>query len=80
MLQSPNEVVRIGAAQVLGAVGGAEEVPVLTAALEDESIWVAEHAARGLAQGGGRPVLQALAGSEAPRARLAREVLAEAGA
>ena len=80
MLHSPSEMVRIGAVQVLGTVGGVEDVPLLAAALEDESIWVAEHAARGLAQSTGRPLLQALASSETPRARLAREVLAEVGA
>lgn len=74
------ELVRIGAFQALGALAEEEDLPLLAKGIEDPSVWVAEHAARGLARGSGQRLLAVMASSDAPRARLAREALAEATA
>jgi hypothetical protein len=74
---SPVEIVRIGAVRALAALGEPADLPLLRQALDDPSIWVAEHAARGLARGPGRALLAAMAESGADRARLAGEALAE---
>jgi len=76
LLDSPTEMIRVGAIQALVVLAGAAELPRLQHALEDPSPWVAEHAARGLARGPGRPALEAIALSEDARAIMAREALA----
>ena len=70
--------VRGEALQALGALGGEEDLALLTKGLDDSSPWVALHAARALKQLGHPELLTELVGSDHPRALMARQVLQEA--
>ena len=71
--------VRLAAIRALGHFGVEEDLPALEeAAKYDPSPWIAIAAARALKQGSGIAVLEALAGSEHPRAALGLQVMSEA--
>lgn len=72
---APEEAVRLAAVMALGVLGDASDIAVFTRALHDPSRWVAEHAARGLAAGGGRAVLESVVGGAGAAALIAREAL-----
>ena len=72
-----DDVVRMHACAALGTLGDAEDVPMLVAALDDRSTWVAWRAANALRVAGGRTALERFAATAHPRADLAREALAE---
>jgi len=75
---APTPHVRALALRAVSALGdGSTELPLLQAALDDPSPWVALQAARGLRSAGVEGPLLELAGSGGPRARLAGEVLRE---
>jgi hypothetical protein len=71
--------VRATAASALGGVGDKEDLELLRIACEDDSRWVAIHAARALRDAGDINSLQQLAASGGPRATLALQVLSEVG-
>lgn len=78
-VDSGHLAVRLAAIRALGRFGTAEDLPMLEAAVKhDPSPWVAIAAARALKGGGGGRVLEALAGSEHPRAALGLQVISEA--
>lgn len=72
-----DEVVRAQALHALGVLGGAAELPLLFAGMDDPSPWAALHAARGVRDAGGVELLEEIAGSDHPQARLAGQVLFE---
>lgn len=72
-----DDVVRAQAIGALRTLGDVHDVPLLTRALDDESIWVVWHAARALLAIGGRNALEALVVSGHGRADIMREVLSE---
>ncbi len=74
---APDPVVRIHAVSALAALGGAAETPLLRAAFDDDSHWVAIRAAQGLLSVGEAGTLRTLAASEHARADLARQMLSE---
>lgn len=74
---SPDFTLRASAIAALGVLGDADDQARLLGAMADPSPWVAIQAARGLAAGGGRLLLQDLRDSDHPRARLAAQVLEE---
>lgn len=76
LAESSHFAVRSHALKALGTLGGPDDLPVLEAALNDASPWVAMEAARGLRAMGSTGRLEALAATEGSRASLAREVLA----
>lgn len=75
---SEDFVVRAAAASTLGAMGREEDLVLLREACQDDSRWVALHAARALRDAGDIDSLQELAASGQARATLALQVLAEA--
>lgn len=77
--RSSDDMIRAQALRALGRLGGPEELPTLTAALDDEFSWAALYAARGVRDSGGRAMLMEVAEAEAEerRGRLASQVLAE---
>ncbi|MBI3982559.1 MAG: HEAT repeat domain-containing protein [Gemmatimonadetes bacterium] len=77
LMGSENFVVRAAAASALGTLGGPADLAVLRQAYEDDSRWVAIHAARALRQAGEIEVLQSLAASHRTRGSLAMQVLTE---
>jgi hypothetical protein len=80
-LGDPDFVLRARAAAALGALeAGDGDVAALDEAIDDESPWVALHAAEALWRAGRHDVLRAAAGSLRPGAAAAREVLSGAGA
>lgn len=80
-LASPELPVRLSAIRAIGQFGGREDVPMLEqAAREDPSPWIALAAARALRSAGQPEALEALAGSEHPRAALGLQVMSEARA
>ncbi|MFH1740474.1 MAG: HEAT repeat domain-containing protein [bacterium] len=76
---SSDFVVRAHAVRALGSLGGAEDYDNVLQAFEDPSQWVAIHAAWALKDVGGLDDLKEIAGSDHPRADLARQVLTEEG-
>lgn len=78
LVRDPDELIRAQALSALATLGTREDLPSLQAALNDQSIWVASHAARALLANAGRAALDSLAASNHPRAELARAVLIEA--
>jgi len=72
-----DEIVRAQALHALGVLGGEEHLPLLFAGMDDPSPWAKLHAARGVRDVGGRKLLEAMAGSAAPDAALAGQVLFE---
>ena len=64
-------------AAVLGRIGDADDLEHLRSACEDESRWVALHAARALRNAGDTQTLHRLASSGRQRATLAMQVLSE---
>lgn len=74
---SPDFVVRSHAVAALGVLGDEEDARRLLAAMADPSPWVAISAAQGLVSAGSKSLLQDLADSDHPRARLAAQVLSE---
>lgn len=71
--------VRLAAIRALGRFGWDADVDSLVdAAKNDPSPWVAIAAARALKEGGGVTALEALAGSDHPRAALGLQVISEA--
>jgi HEAT repeat protein len=80
LLDSKDFAVRASAVRAVGQLRLRETAPRLEQALrEDESRWVALHAARALGELGELRVLQTLADSDHLKARLARQVLMEQG-
>lgn len=79
-VSSASAIVRAQAIRTVAAIGGAGEVPAVTAALQDQSPWVAHEAAVGLIGLGHTDVLRRLAEERSPLALVARQALAEAGA
>lgn len=77
MITSPDFVVRAAAVSALGNVGGSDDMVLLHTACEDDSRWVAIHAARALRDAGHVDSLQQLAASGRARATLAMQVLSE---
>ncbi len=75
--RSSDIIVRAQALHALGQLGDEEEIPLLTAALDDVSPWAALHAARGLKEAGGEKALAEIAESNHEHARLAGQVLYE---
>ncbi|MEM7415489.1 MAG: HEAT repeat domain-containing protein [Gemmatimonadota bacterium] len=69
--------VRAQALSAMGRLGDERDLPVLIAGMDDESPWVALHAARGIREAGGRGVLFELAQTELAYASLAGQVLYE---
>jgi HEAT repeat protein len=78
-LDHPHFVLRARAAAALGALeAGDGDVAALDGAIDDESPWVALHAAQALSKAGRHDVLRAAAASLRPGAAAAREALAGA--
>ena len=75
LLTAEEPIVRSRAMSVLGRIGTAGDMPTLEAALDDPSPWVALRAAEALLEAGS-PVLERIAGTDHPRADLARQLLA----
>lgn len=74
----PDPVLRIHAVSALAALAPPDaSVPVLRAAFDDPSHWVALRAARGLGEARRTDVLREIAASDHPRAALARQVLSD---
>ncbi len=71
-----DEVVRAQAIGALGTLGDARDVPLLVAALDDSSIWVAWHAAGALLAVGARTTLESMVVAGHARSDVMREVLA----
>ncbi len=72
--------VRLAAIRAVGRFGGPEDVaPLVGAARDDPSPWVAIAAARALKDAGASAELEILAGSDHPRSALGLQVLSEAG-
>lgn len=69
--------VRAQALSAMGRLGDERDLPVLIAGMDDDSPWVALHAARGIREAGGRGVLFELAQTELGYAALAGQVLYE---
>jgi HEAT repeat protein len=74
---SPDFVVRCYAYTALGSLGSREDEHMFLDGIEDESPWVALHAARALRSAGGDSRLRTLGASDHPGAELARQVLRE---
>lgn len=79
LVEAPEPAIRGRAVRALARMGGREDIARLQVALDDDSNWVALHAARGLATVGRTDLLAGLAASDHPRAILVREVLWEEG-
>ena len=77
LIESPDFVVRAAAASALGTIGTPDDMTRLQALCEDESRWVAIHAARALRDAGQLDALQQLASTGRNRATLALQVLSE---
>lgn len=69
--------VRAQALSAMGRLGDERDLPVLIAGMDDDSPWVALHAARGVREAGGRGVLFELAQSDLDYSVLAGQVLYE---
>ena len=70
LLASTDFVLRATAASAMGSLAGRDEITTVARLLDDESPWVAPHAARALKKGGRRDVLEALAaGARCPSRR-----------
>jgi len=76
-IEAQDFAVRAAAASALGSLGREEDLARLRNACDDDSRWVALHAARALRDAGDVESLQALAASGQPRATLALQVLSE---
>ncbi len=76
-MESSDFVVRAAAASALGTIGAQDDMARLRAACEDDSRWVAIHAARALRDAGQLEALQQLASTGQDRATLALQVLSE---
>lgn len=74
-----HEAVRGAAVRAVASLGGSAHLPGIREALGDPSPWVALKAARGLKLMGQSEELEAMARSQGPQARLAQQVLREAG-
>lgn len=74
-LSDPDPLLRLRAAEALAELGGADDLLRLRVAMDDASPWVALAAARGLARGPGRELLESIGGEQTARGTLAREVL-----
>jgi hypothetical protein len=74
--RSPEPIIRARAIQALGQVARAEDIPTLTAALEDPSPWVALRAAEALRDARALPAVSILDQTNHPRAELVRQLLA----
>lgn len=77
---SPSALVRAQSLRAAAAIGGAAEVPAVTAALHDPSPWVKHEAAMGLLQLGRPDLLERFAAEDSPLALVARQALAEGAA
>ena len=77
LVRSPDPLIRATATGALGAIGGADDVPLLQDALADELYWVSLEAARGLMALGELEALRRVAASSGPWAVLAQQVLSE---
>lgn len=79
LLDAPEPAIRGRAVRALARLGGREDATRLRAAIDDDSTWVALHAARSLSAIGRNDLLAELASSDHPRAEAAQEVLRENG-
>lgn len=70
-------VIRAAAVSTLGAIGTADEIPLLQEKLDDPSFWVSLEAARGLLSLGDNTTLEKIAESDGPWSTLANQVLSE---
>jgi HEAT repeat protein len=77
LLESTDFAVRARAVTTLAALGTAEDTARIRSGLDDESNWVALHAAQGLRDMGRVDLLEELASSDHPRAVAAQEMLWE---
>ncbi|MEE9465146.1 MAG: HEAT repeat domain-containing protein [Candidatus Neomarinimicrobiota bacterium] len=77
LCRNDDAVVRGLAMRALGRLGKSEDLPLLRDGMEDESQWVALHAARGLRQVGGDHLLEELLAAGHLQGDLVRQVLAE---
>jgi HEAT repeat protein len=77
LVTSSDFVVRAAAVSAIGNIGRPDDMPLLHTACEDDSRWVAIHAARALRDAGHVDSLQKLAASGRARATLAMQVLSE---
>lgn len=73
---APVEAIRVNAMRALRQLCTTEDRPLLVAALDDSSPWVAREAARALKLLGDTDTLERLVREQHPRAMLARQVLA----
>lgn len=76
-LSHPDQVIRAAAIQALTTTGDAQDRALLQHGIDDESGWVAMHAARALKSTGQSQLLRELARRDEPRSLLARQVLLE---
>ncbi|UCF19622.1 MAG: HEAT repeat domain-containing protein, partial [Gemmatimonadota bacterium] len=77
LLSSSDPAIRARAVTALARIGSSQDVRHLQAALDDSNNWVVIHAVEGLLEMGRKDILEAVAGSDHPRALAAREVLWE---
>ncbi|RMF10236.1 MAG: hypothetical protein D6762_01920 [Candidatus Neomarinimicrobiota bacterium] len=77
LLDSDHFILRAHAISALAALGDERDFPRLEAALNDNSNWVAIHAARALKALGGEAILEKISHSAHPRAMMARQQLRE---
>jgi HEAT repeat protein len=77
LLQSPDFAVRASAVTALARLGTADDSAYIQAGLDDESSWVALHAAQALRDAGRMDLLEEVADSDHPRAIAAQEMLWE---
>jgi len=77
--RSDDAIVRGLALRALGRLGKSEDLPLLRDGIDDESQWVALHAARGLRRVGGIHLLEELLAAHHLQSDLVRQVLAEGG-
>lgn len=77
LARTDDPVVRGLALRALGRLGTDDDLLLLRQGMEDQSQWVALHAARGLRQAGGNHLLEELVITGHSKSDLARQVLAE---
>lgn len=77
LVDSNDPLLRGQAFRALGSIGDDRDLAILIAGVDDESPWVALHAARGVRDAGGRAVLVDLVATDPALASLAGQILAE---
>lgn len=74
---SDDQMLRGQAFRALGSIGDGRDLELLVSGMDDDSPWVALHAARGVREAGGRSALEELEATDPSLAALAGQVLAE---